>query len=475
MVVAWMGYQLGSQIVIKTRATTDGGITWSAAYSFPHLKPTYGSADPTLVWDENGNVFLAFVDFQKPDSGEIWLHHSSDGGNNWTARARIWNAGEDPELPMDRPWLAVGKNNGELFITTTSANWNPLPNRPFFKYSLDTGNTWSSSRYMDTTLSLVGNLIAVPMATPAIGPNNNWFSIYPSYVSSQNIYPQYFLAKSTNSGTNWTYSTVHAGLNGTPDTLHKSGYRISIDPSNAQHMAFAWVSFLNGDADIYVLHSENGGSTWSAPVRVNGDGIGNGKSQDLVWITHSPQGKLIATWRDRRNAGGSGYRQAAEIMCSVSTNNGATWGNNFTLSDVSAAYDPLLDQSGNDFMTCVADSDSISAVWGDSRGSAITIYFTKAGFDGGISSTIKLANESVQNIKFYPNPNQGEIYFDLANNFSEKIELLVYSIEGKKIRSVSCECNKGKCQALMNGLDSGIYSLSFFIEESVFTGKIQID
>ena len=41
LVVAWMGFIPYQQIAIKTRASFDGGRSWTAAISIPHASPSY--------------------------------------------------------------------------------------------------------------------------------------------------------------------------------------------------------------------------------------------------------------------------------------------------------------------------------------------------------------------------------------------------------------------------------------------------
>src|SRR5256885_666274 len=51
LVAAWMGLKLSSgqfRIAIKTRASFDGGNTWSTANALPHFGTGFGSADVSM-------------------------------------------------------------------------------------------------------------------------------------------------------------------------------------------------------------------------------------------------------------------------------------------------------------------------------------------------------------------------------------------------------------------------------------------
>src|SRR6266496_6475108 len=63
LVAAWMALKFSSgafHIAIKTRATFDGGNTWSTANFLPHFASTFGSADVSLAFDKNGLLFISY-------------------------------------------------------------------------------------------------------------------------------------------------------------------------------------------------------------------------------------------------------------------------------------------------------------------------------------------------------------------------------------------------------------------------------
>jgi hypothetical protein len=53
-----------------------------------------------------------------------------------------------------------------------------------------------------------------------------------------------------------------------------------------------------------VRSSDDDGTTWSSPVRVNDDSLGNGKSQFLPAVAADyTTGNVAVTWYDTRNSG----------------------------------------------------------------------------------------------------------------------------------------------------------------------------
>ena len=93
------------------------------------------------------------------------------------------------------------------------------------------------------------------------------------------------------------------------------------------------------DTDIYVRHSDDGGATWSAGVRVNDDATTN--SQFLPKISLDPTtGDLAVVWYDSRNDLGTGgpgdtdgiANDDAQFWGAFSTNGGVSFGPNIQIS-----------------------------------------------------------------------------------------------------------------------------------------------
>lgn len=424
LAVAWMGFTLGNPIGIKTRVSFDGGSTWTPTKTLPHFGSGYKSADPSMAFDSNGNLFVCYIDYREnPDSGGVYVLRSSDGGLNWSNPSKAIDAYADGnKLPIDRPWLSINPTNNHLYITTKPAPWVAPPNRPYFITTLDGGQTWEPWRYLDGAGALTGNLIAGPMAAPATSTDGYFHAVYPSWVLSQNTLPGYIHACSNNGGESFTYHGMYYSNTSGPDTLAKIGYRLVCNPANPEHLVFTFPFKTNGDLDIFILESFDRGDTWSSPVRVNDDPIGNGKMQDLVWSDFDDDGDLILAWRDRRNGAGSGYENASEIWGAVRWKDASGFSPNFRISDTLAPYNGLyLSQNGNDFMCIDIKSDTLFAVWGDVRQNKLNIWFARQALNGSASNVQLLVDEQLPLVKAYPNPARDVIRFEGSDVLSVKI------------------------------------------------------
>ncbi|HEU4716273.1 MAG TPA: T9SS type A sorting domain-containing protein [Bacteroidia bacterium] len=480
VVIAWMALDVNTlfRVGIKTKVSFDGGLTWGNMHVQPHFGSGWGSADVSMQFRSNGTLYLSYIDYKaSADSGGVFITHSLDGGITWSAPTQVWNANtEDPsKLPLDRPWLAADNsgtaNDGMFYITTKPAPWIPAPNRPYLKVSSDSGQTWSAYRYIDTTNYLVGNIIQAPMATLTTSADGALCIAYPSYLASQSVYPKIFFAKSYNHGNSFTYHDLLVGGTPVTDTLYKLGYRLAANPSNPNQLAYAFMEQPYGDPDIFICTTNDGGNTWSAPLRVNDDAQGNGKAQDMVWADYDTNGKLVVTWRDRRNGSGTGFYQSSDTYCAVSTDNGATFMPNMRLSSMTAPFDSILEQKGNDFLSCRLLNDTIYAAWGDVRTGNLNIFFAKTSDSTGITSTMTTVDGEENDISVYPNPSSDKIVLSFGDEMKQPVTVKIFSGNGQQVMAQSFAGGTLKATMDISQLGAGVYFISIESGKNILQTK----
>ncbi len=92
--------------------------------------------------------------------------------------------------------------------------------------------------------------------------------------------------------------------------------------------------------DVNLARSTDGGTTWSAPVRVNDDPVGSGHWHWLAAHSVAPNGRIDVIWNDTRN---SGMVNVSQLFYAYSWDAGATWSANVA---VSPAFDTSLGYPG---------------------------------------------------------------------------------------------------------------------------------
>lgn len=416
LTVAWMGFvNVSERIKIKTRTSFDAGETWEPIVEIDHAQNGFSSADPSIAFDTDGNIVVSFIDWTgdqvDPIEGGIYIATSFDNGASFSSPEEVLNVDVAPDQRIiDRPWLEIdrstGANAGTFYVTTMNGKEALPPFRPLVSIKNPT-DTDFTLQPVDDDEWLSGALIEQPMPTPAISANGTFYAVYPSFVISQNIFPQFVLATSIDGGGSFTYSTVFASAqtaNQDGNTLPKRAYLLIANPADENHLALFFLNSVNGDLDIYMTEILSQGSIWSTPIRVNDDAISNGRMQDMVWADFSNNGDLVVAWRDRRNAPDEGYETASEIWGAYRANGESSFEPNFQITSETVAYDDILAGAGNDFLGVQLEEDVVHTTWGDPRDGTLTIWYQKLDTQGNILSITTIAEEVYQKLIVFPNP-----------------------------------------------------------------------
>lgn len=478
LVVAWMGWAgVGNRIIIKTRASFDGGGTWSAVVELPHVDPSYTSADCSMAFDSNGNLYVSYIDSTGTDSspieGGIYLCKSADGGLTFDAPTEVLNINADPpRIPVDRPWISIDRSqtatDGFIYITSMNAAGAMTDYHPYLSISTDGGNSFEW-KDLDTPGWLSGNAIERPMPAPTVSESGVLHAIYPSYVVSQNILPQYIIASSNNGGSSFTYNSVFASAT-TPsnDPLPKLGYILRSSPANSAVLAFVYPANVNADLDIFMRLSEDAGVSWSDAIRVNDDSVGNDIMQDLVWADFDTNGDLVVSWRDRRNGNANTYETASEIWAAFLPAGSTAFETNFQLTSELVSYNNVLASAGNDFMSIQLDNGIIHATWGDPRADVLNIWYQRSLTDGTILGLQEIAIENRVGMIAYPNPTTEIVNIGLPNAKGYKL----YDSAGKLVKSINNLNEPNYFEINMKRYNPGIYFVECYDETKTYTSKI---
>ncbi|MFI5263148.1 MAG: T9SS type A sorting domain-containing protein [Candidatus Kapaibacterium sp.] len=484
MVIAWMSYDINAggtlleRFGIRLRSSFDGGKTWGNEVVMPHYVKTYHSADVSMAFHKDGTLYIEYIDYRtSPDSGVIVVSHSSDGGKSWSTPIKAFDGYDNNDKPIDRPWIVVDNSgrasDGTIYITTKPVFWDPLPNHSYMKYSADGGISWSTIAAIDGG-GYGSDLIQQPMASPAVSSDGIFHA---AYVSWQKITDpaRIVLASSSDHGANFTHSVIYLPQAGAgKDTLSKLGYRLAGNPLDAKNMIFTAIDSHLGDNDVFSAVTIDGGASWTAPIRINDDPVGNGVWQDLVWANYSDNGKCVISWRDRRNGDSSGYEKGSDIYFSVSTDGGKSFGKNVKLSDQTAAFNKVLNGSGNDFHCTSIVHDSICAVWGDTRSGKLTIYFAKAALSDGIAKVIQVS-QGKSNFLLYPNPASHSVSLRFTLDKPDLTDLFIYDLTGKEIWHDGANKTNTVTQTVdLSGFSDGVYTVVAKTSKEIFSRRLTV-
>lgn len=271
----------------------DGGRMWSQR-QLEGVEAYTLTSDPVATFDGFGNGYFSVLTrgptgldvFKKPPGGDWAPPVAADRA---TAADKQW-------IAADQDRRGVSPHAGNVYMSWTDVG---DPARIVFARSTDGGATWSPPMALATG-SLQGSV-------PAVGPGGTVFVVFGREIfATGDGEGAVEWVRSTDGGRTFTVPAVAATLRAVPFQLPNAVFRtpaslpaLAVSPATGD-VHVAWADYRNGDADILAARSTDGGATWSAPRRLNDDGLSNGIDQFQPQLAAAPDGRVAALWFDRR-------------------------------------------------------------------------------------------------------------------------------------------------------------------------------
>jgi len=380
-----------SQNVLRS---TNGGSTWAQSTG---LGPAIGG-DDNIEFDSTGRVFLSsgkadgaggppmgIMVARSPDGGQVFNPpiYTMDINTLFKFPDGVSRSICDPVHPFfDLPKLAIDRSltspyRDRIYSFALGLHFDPNDNgvcafpAGTFIRSLDGGLTWGNGLALPEIYQMPGQI--------AVGANGNVyvpFAIFgtPSICATGTGIA---LRKSTDGGTN--FQAVTCPMTSDPDSFLTGSPWIAAHPTdpNKLYIAFAAGPRFSAVAHVYVIRSSDGGTTWSAPARVDDVLADDSVSHGYPTISVSTNGRVDLAWGDYRNSTPKTVVndfQPGDVYYSYSTDGGLTWAPDLRLSTVTATF---LGQ-GNDYLTATSSGLKAHVAFGQDRGAdgRIEIYMT---------------------------------------------------------------------------------------------------
>ena len=304
--------------------TFDGGKTWKTV---PTPNPAnLVQGDDIVVFSSDGIAYHVHLSFDgirqarpaRAENGMI-VNVSKDGGNTWSNGTAAVNHVNTVTPFEDKPGMVVDNATASRFKGNVYVAWtrfdvygssNPEHRTQiYFTRSTDQGQTFSMPfRISDTGGDCLDSDNTVEGAVPAVGPNGEVYVVWAGPLGL-------VLDKSTDGGVTFGKDRVIGDMPGGWDfsvegLTRANGMPVTgVDLSNGPNkgtLYVNWIDARNGDPDVFVMSSRDGGTTWSSPVRVNDDPVKNGKVQFFTWMAVDPaDGSINIVFYDRRYGTGT--------------------------------------------------------------------------------------------------------------------------------------------------------------------------
>lgn len=292
--------------------SADGGATWRE----PDLRLDAG-ATPGLTWSYNikvaasGNaVYVTWVESQQ----YVMFDRSLDGGVTWLPLARCLNPASPPgQTRIGREEAMVAVDGGSVHVTWTELTTTIGYPDVYFTTSTDGGTTWSPQIRLNvgvpaaSSLPLAARIAASGGTVAVVWREDRQFPLG----DQQSIYCNC----STDGGRTWLPTDVRLNL-GVPANAGTAG-----DPAVACAGAtvhVAWSDGRNGRPDIYYDRSSDGGATWlPSEVRLDVGSPPGATGSGSPQIAATPAAVLVC-WQDSRNGN-------SDLYLNRSLDGGSTW------------------------------------------------------------------------------------------------------------------------------------------------------
>ena len=351
--------------------STDGGATFMDGGTLP-TSGIGDAGDPVLAMDEStGRIYFSTLGFSGPST--IQVFRSDDGGLTWMAPVNGTPGGSSE----DKQWIAVdnfgGSGNGNVYLISRSFGG---PSGIYMFSSTDNGNTFGPTGGVQIVSGNQGAFVVV-------GPDHSVYAFWKASTTMQ-------MRKSTDQGVTFgapvtVASGLIGGVNGDLDltgirqgTSTPSSFRafnfphVAVNPvSGNLYCTFANNPAGSDKADVYMVMSTDGGTTWSAAVRVNDDATTTDQWQPTIAVT--PNGNRIGIFyysREEDTGGNNLFKYYGRL--GVISGSTVSFSPSFAVSDVASL--PEFGRDGvvnsvymGDYNHASATNDKFHIVWSDNR------------------------------------------------------------------------------------------------------------
>ena len=347
--------------------SSDGGATWShgrvatCVCSSDKLPPAWGNT--SVTFDSFGNLFVTYLSTGATSYTDFAL--STDGGATFSHQLALASLTDQPVVAAGHNSVWVTYNRGGV-NTVVGASDTGLGVIGAFgaPEAVPGANAYS---FGDLSIGPQGQVMV------AFGPNGSTGGVVvatdPDGLGPLGFTPAVEVTPTNVSGFDYIPAAPNWGID--------TEAHLAWDQSGGVHNGRVYLSYLDAPPTdlantlLYVMHSDDGGVTWSAPVLVNDDGTSASHFMPGFAVDQTT-GAVGATWYDTR---GDPTRVNARYYGSVSADGGDTWSANFPIatgtSNATFAAPPPTIRNTNygDYTGLAFNGGVMVPVWADNSNS----------------------------------------------------------------------------------------------------------
>ncbi len=369
----------------------DGGNNWFGSDTCTASPISDHGGDPGPGVGPDGTLYMSYL----PGSyNSIKAAYSSDYGATWSAGAVLQSGS------MDKNHTAVDNTPGSPYLGNAYVTWSDFSQSApsaTVSYSTNGGVNWSAFQHINTSAS--GHY--TQGVNGAVGPDGTIYVAWQNPVAADPFTGDFVgLGKSTDGGATWTYNNNIYDCNGIRGSLNFPGGSqirvndfpwMAIDITSGPRNGWMYIvtaeknlAPAGSDADVVMHVSSDGGTTWSAGIRVNQDAPNNGQYQYMPAVCVGEDGAVNVVYYDTRNSEPvSGLPDSAQVYVSRSTDGGVTF-EDFQVSDHSFRPKPISGLAGGyqgDYIGIVESNGVVYPYWCDDITGIYQAWTTQVTFE----------------------------------------------------------------------------------------------
>jgi hypothetical protein len=447
LVAVWRDFRLGYRR-IGVGYSFDGGINWTdSLMEEPHYPR---QSDPGVTTDRLGNFYMVVLSYtgNTSESNGLYVQKSVDGGVSWGGSvpvvAGVPNVFEDKELiACDR---TGGVHDGNLYVVWAR-----------FGYTTEIMSARSTDGGLGFQSAVtVSDDDGVQWPVPVVGPDGTYYVAWVRYMPSE-----IRIDRSFDGGASFGSDITVAGV-WTPQTEINGGVLVfsfpamDCDITGGAYSGRLYVAYMDrqsSDFDIFLTRSDDQGATWSSPIRVNDDAVGNGRDQFHPWLCVSGDGAVNVVFYDRRN---DPSNLLMDVYVAQSTDGGASFGPNRRVTTVSSNPTAGSARAGliGEYIGLAAPSAGrLHPVWTDTREGNQDVYTSVV--DTTIAGTPEATSVSLAVASPTPTPFANSTSVSFRGAPRAGIEVLVCDVSGRAVRRLETVADSnGGGVVTWDGMDS---------------------